>query len=422
MGVLEFISLLAIYLEMAVLALFEYRMWKTMYTPLNLLMLPYAVILMVTVLSSGTMGIVEFYYPSILVWMLGLLIFAVPSYMLALPLRNKLKDAKVGLILDNINMKYLNVFSVLLVIAFLVRFIYMAKTSGLLPGSDDFGYEYCGGGFWGHLHRALHALSIIYIYKFDKRHKWYLLLIGGMFFVTLMYGVKSWVLIPAVGGVCMRLYAGKIKLSISLFIKIFVLAFAVFVVTYTFSLLLGREDSDTFGNIFIFICQVFVHYVISGIMGWSQDLQMGILESPNFDVLLANVLNLYHVIAGNEYVQAINPHFIHNGVNGSNVRSFFGTIYVNSNFIQFVLLTLSVSAIAYIVKIWALVNKTIYVNVIYYFVGGLLVMGWFDYFLYTLPAIEVPVWVFIIYFITKGRGDEATEPDVVENGIGNSVK
>ena len=315
MGLVEFISVLAIYIEIAVLAFFEYKMWRTMYTPLNLLMLPYAVMLLVTILASGTMDIVDFYYPSMLLWMLGLLLFAIPSFMLAIPLRNSLKKEPTGFILDNINMKYLNIFSVLLVSAFLLRFVFMAKTSPLLPGSDDFGYEYCGKGLWGHLHRALHALSIIYIYKFDKKHKWYLFLIGGMFFVTLMYGVKSWVLIPEIGGICMRLYTGKLKLSPSLILKVFILAFAVFVVTYTFSLVLGVSENVAFIGVFEFVCKNFVHYVISGVMGWSQDLELGILEKSNFDILIAHVMNIYNVIVGNEYVQSINPYFIHNGVN-----------------------------------------------------------------------------------------------------------
>lgn len=406
---LEFISVLAIYIEIAVLAFFEYKLWRTMYTPLNLLMLPYSIMLLVTILASGNMGIAEFYYPSILVWMLGLLLFAIPSYIFALPLRHILRSRRSDFILDNINMRFLNVFTVLLVIAFLTRFVYMAKTSHLLPGSEDFGYEFCGKGFWGHLHRVLHALAMIYIYKYDKQHRWYLVLIGGMFFVTLMYGVKSWVLIPAIGGICMRLYTGKLKLSLSLLLKVFVLAFAVFLVTYSFSLVLGVSGSVAFGGVFEFICRNFVHYVISGVMGWSQDLELGILETPDFDVLIANIMNLYNVVAGNEYVQAINPHFIHNGVNGSNVRSFFGTLYIHSNVLQYIIFVITLSTIIYSLKLWAVISRSIYINLAYFFIGGMLIMGWFDYFLYNLAALEVPVWIFVLYMIFRYTSNEETD-------------
>ena len=47
----------------------------------------------------------------------------------------------------------------------LLRLVKMAMTSQYLIGTFEFGQDYCGKGIWGHLHRLLHALVIIYIYK-----------------------------------------------------------------------------------------------------------------------------------------------------------------------------------------------------------------------------------------------------------------
>ncbi len=420
MTLMDFIAVLAIYVEIAVLAIIDTKLWRTIYTPLNLLMLPYAVMLMVALLSCGNWGIVEFYYPSLIVWMVGLPLFAIPSYILGVGFRRRMQTVNLGNFNDEgMNMKRLNVITTILVAAFLLRFIMMVRTSPYLPGSDDFGYDFCGGGLWGHLHRLLHALSIIYIYKYDRKHWYYLLLIGGMYFVTLMYGVKSWVLIPAMGGICMRLYAGKIKLNTSLFLKVALFAFVVFFVTYTFSLFLGKEEAATFDVIFEIIYKNFVHYVISGIVGWSQDLQMGILETPRFEVLLTNILNLYNVVAGNEYVDPVNPFFIHNGVNGSNVRAFFGTIYINASIIQFVIVVLAVSAIHYLVKIWADFTQSIYVGVVYFFYSGMLLMGWFEIYFYHLQFFEVPLMVFIIYLMLKIDFKNNTTETLPEHSNGN---
>lgn len=417
MTLMDFIAVVAIYVEIAVLAIIDMKLWRTIYTPLNLLMLPYALMLMVALLSCGNWGIVDFYYPSLQVWMIGLPIFALPGFIFGIAFRNKLQLEGGGRIEDGgINMRRLNIITTIIVAAFILRFIMMVRTSPYLPGSEDFGYDYCGGGLWGHLHRLLHALSIIYIYKYDKKHWYYLLLIGGMYFVTLMYGVKSWVLIPAMGGICMRLFAGKIKLKMSLFLKVAAFAFVVFFVTYTFSLFLGQEETATFDVIFEIICKNFVHYVISGIVGWSQDLQMGILESPRFEVLLTNILNLYNVVAGNEYVDPVNPFFIHNGVRGSNVRAFFGTIYINASMIQFVLVVLAVSAVHYLVKLWAVASRSIYVNVLYFFYGGMLLMGWFEIYFYHLQFFEQPFMIFVIYMMMKiGFKKKNTEVSTAEN-------
>ena len=406
MGVTDFISLVALYLEIGVLAYFEYKLWRTIYTPLNTLMLPYAVMLIVTLLCCGNFGVVDFYYPSLMVWMVGLPIFAIPSFVFGLVFRDKVAIENGGIIDENADMHILNILSTVIVIAFIVRFISMLGSSPYLPGTEDFGYDYCGGGFWGHLHRLLHALSIIYIYKFDRKHWYYILLIMGMFFVTLMYGVKSWVLIPAMAGFCMRLFAGKMQLKAGLVFKVIIFAFIVFFVTYSFALVFGQENVATFDVIFEIIYRNFAHYVISGILGWSQDLQMGILERPNFDVLLVNVLNLIYVVTGDEFVSPINPFFIHNGINGSNVRAFFGTIYIHTTAIQFVLIIVCVSAITYLVKLCALKARDFYVNVAYFFYLGMLCMGWFEIYFYHLQFFEVPAWIFILYLVSRKRKKE----------------
>ena len=411
MGITDILLLIGIYLEIAVLSYFDYKMWGTLYTPLNFLMLPYAVVLAITLLVCGNWGIVDFYYPSLLVWMFGLLFFALPSYVMGLSLCKQMSGLNICEIEDNVNMRVLNIITSILILAFLYRFYSMVGSSPYLPGSEDFGYDFCGKGVWGHIHRVFHALSIIYIYKYDKKHKYYLLFISGMFFVTLMYGVKSWVLIPTIAGISMRLYSGKLKLRLSLILKVTLAAFSVFFITYSLSLLVGTEDSNEFEEVFAFICRVFIHYIISGIVGWSQDLQMGILERPNFDVLLTNILNIYHVIAGNEYVKSINPVFLFNGVNLSNTRSFFGTIYLHSNVFQFIVITIAASSIIYVLKICAMYSKGVFLNITYFFIAGMLIMGWFDYFLYTLPCLEVPVWVFILYLIARKKKNKDTLSD-----------
>ena len=165
MTLMDFIAVVAIYVEIAVLAIIDMKLWRTIYTPLNLLMLPYALMLMVALISCGNWGIVDFYYPSLQVWMIGLPIFAIPSYIFGLYMHNKIDVCvKDNYIDDNINMRVLNIVSTILVVMYILRFILMLRTSPYLPGSEDFGEVYAGRGLWGHLNRILHVLSIIYIY------------------------------------------------------------------------------------------------------------------------------------------------------------------------------------------------------------------------------------------------------------------
>ena len=87
--------------------------------------------------------------------------------------------------------------------------------------------------------------------------------------------------------------------------------------------------------------------------------------------------------------------------------------------IQFILLVLFNSALVYILKVLTLISKNIFLNVIYYFLGGMLIMGWFDYFLYTLPAIEVPGMVLFVCMMMKigfKKNSSAALPKDTENG------
>jgi hypothetical protein len=137
---------------------------------------------------------------------------------------------------------------------------------------------------------------------------------------------------------------------------------------------------------------------------------MGILERPDSFVVLACVVNLVRAFTGGgDFVEVINPHFIHNGIRGSNVRAFFGTIYVNTSIFEFVAFVLLFSTMMYMLKVWMMRTKSIFVALVYFFYAGMFVMGWFEYYFYHLPFLEVPAWVFILYLFFKKFGTNASE-------------
>ena len=82
-GFQDILILFSFLIEVAVLFYLELKAWKSLYTPLIFLMLPYTIILLISIAISGNFGFVVFYYPSILIWSVGLVLFAIPSYVLA---------------------------------------------------------------------------------------------------------------------------------------------------------------------------------------------------------------------------------------------------------------------------------------------------------------------------------------------------
>jgi hypothetical protein len=63
-----------------ILAVIEKIQWGKWLTPLNVLSLPYTISVLVSIIyQKTTPNIPEFYYPSLMVWTLGLLLFEIPS-------------------------------------------------------------------------------------------------------------------------------------------------------------------------------------------------------------------------------------------------------------------------------------------------------------------------------------------------------
>ena len=400
----DILTVVTLYAEVLLFAYIEKKLWKTVYTPLNILMIPYAFVAAYTMLISGSYGVAEFYYPSLCVWMLGIPLFAAPGWLMAFWLRRSGAELTPpsGVFRTDIPMRFINVLSMVLVAVFILRLVFMLQYSEYAFGTDEFGNEYCSRGVWGHLHRVLHVLVIFYIYKFDRTHKYYLLILLAMFFVTFLYGVKAWIIVPFLAGMIMRIYTGKTKMKLSLVVYVVLFAIAVFYITYFISLFIGRGDKAADLSVIAgYIFKAFNHYVISGVMGLSQDLQLGILEEPHFEYLVANVQNILSFFTGDEIISANNEVFINNGLTASNVRTFMGTVFINADAVRFALMIMLYSSLLYAMMIWARKSNSLFVNIVHYFYMAMLFMGWFDHYFFHLLVFEFPFWVVVIYFSLK---------------------
>ena len=169
------VSIFAVFvLELVLLTYFEIKAWKTIFTPLNFLMLPYAFILLVSIAISGNMGFVEFYYPSILIWCYGLLVFAVPSLVLSY-LMQKQKISLAGSLSEDKMPKSLVYLSLFVILLFALRFYTIMGSASV--ASKEFGVNLAGSGFWGHLRQLALPLLIMAIYFVSKKRWWLWLII-----------------------------------------------------------------------------------------------------------------------------------------------------------------------------------------------------------------------------------------------------
>ena len=163
---MDFVTQLSIVLillmEVSCLTYLEYRAWRTIYTPLCALMLPYVGVLLITIAIPADFGFVRFNYESIYVWILGLPLFALPSYGFAtlmrhydLPVYSTIEDEEGGF------SKALLVLGALLAGVLLLK-LYQTFSHGFyLFGTEDFAEEFSGHGVWAHLRGMIIPILIL---------------------------------------------------------------------------------------------------------------------------------------------------------------------------------------------------------------------------------------------------------------------
>lgn len=394
MGLLILISFL---IEVGVLFYLEEKAWNTIYTPLNFLMLPYVLVLFVTIIISGN-WVVDFHYPSILYWNVGLLLFAIPSYALSYVIRKNGKPVYNPISDEGIS-DVVVVITVLMCLAFLYRLKQTLGSSTATIGTDDFGMDYDGHGLWAHLSKINSLLLVLCIYYVSHEKRWLWIPILLFIFFAFIHQVKGWIIIPCLAGLGLRLYTGKTHLTARLMLFIIIGGIMVFLISYVMSLVIGQNA--VFGTTIIeFIVRHFVHYLTSGTMGFSMDMTAGFPDRGSFQILCAPFVNIINLLSGSdEIVTPINSLYYFTGINYTNTRSMFGTMAINSNAIQFAGATLVISFYSYALKAISVRFNNIYVNAILFYQCALLSMGWFDYYYGQLDSIEVPAMALMIMVI-----------------------
>ena len=406
-------------MEVTVLTVLEYRAWGSFYTPLCVLMLPYTFVLLVTICIAGNFGYVPFNYDSIWVWIYGLPLFALPSYAFASLMRNVALGLRplategtqeCGKWNENTPQKFPQ--SLLLIggVVILLLFVklYTTLSAGFfIFGTDDFADEFSGHGLWAHIRTLLIPLLILMLYQVGKGCRWLWIPIILMLTLQFVNMVKGTIVIPIFAALLMRLYTGKTKMNLKLILIVIGLAVLVFFLIYIVIPIMGN-GSEADMKLVQFVGEHIVHYFTSGTMGWSFDIDQNMPDRKDFEYIVAPIVNIVHSIRGEELISVVNRHYWCTGTDITtltNVRTFFGTLYIYSDAWQFITYTLGLSTFIYAWKAAALIKRNIYINIILFYYCGLLMMGWFEFYFFHLDAIEIPLITLFYGWLAQQEGE-----------------
>ena len=348
---------------------------------------------------AGNFGFVAFNYDSLWVWICGLPLFAIPSFTASallrrynLPIRTRIQDNRQ-------NIPTIIVAIGFIVITALLFKLYQTISYGFnLYGTEEFTEEFSGKGIWAHLREMIMPILILSLYYIKKKDYLLWLLILLMLIIQFSYMVKGAIIIAVVSALLMRLYSEKTHMNITLILGVVAGSILVFYIIYMIVPLLGN-DGEANMNLAEFIARHFVHYFTSGTLGWSYDLDQGVPDQNNISYIFAPFVNIYNAITGSELISPVNHFYWNTGISYTNVRTFFGTIFIYTNAIEFITYTIVVSSFVYMWKFLSLVFNNIYIHTILFYYCGLLSMGWFEFYFFHLSVIEIPVFVLLYMWI-----------------------
>jgi hypothetical protein len=175
----------------------------------------------------------------------------------------------------------------------------------------------------------------------------------------------------------------------------------VFLGSYVISLVLVQEN-DLDNEVLSFIFRNFIHYLTSGTLGLSVDMELGFPDAGEFDMVIAQLVNIAKALSGSDdLIVPLNPYYYNTGFNLTNVRTFFGTVLINADYVTFAVFVLFVSSAIYLLKVATIRFNNIYVYTAYFFECGLLFMGWFDSYFASLSVIEIPILSLVLMLLCK---------------------
>ncbi len=403
----QYIIVFELLVEVAILTYLEVKAWKSLYTPLCALMIPYVLVLLITIPIAGDYGFVPLNYDSIYIWMYGLPLFAIPSFICSTvlqycgqPVVGTIKEEE-----DDGLSPALTVIACILVALLLFKLQQTLTHGFYMFGTEDFADEFSGRGVWPHLREMLMPILILALYYVRKKQYLLWALIFFMLLIQFSYMVKGAIIIAAVSALFMRLYTGKMRMSLTLILSVIIGAALIFIIVYMVVPLLGNESGEANMELVEFIGRHFLHYFTSGTLGWSYDIDQGMPDVNEFSIIVSPFLNLYNFVAGDELLSPVNPFYLNTGINLTNVRTFFGTLSIYTDFSMFAAYTLIASSALYAMRMAALYTRDVYIYCIHFYFCGLMAMGWFEFYLFHLSIIEIPLITLFYAWLARHTAD-----------------
>ena len=383
-------AILIISLETLLLSLLDRKIYGTWYTPTVFLACPYCLVLFLYILFSKNFGFYSLYSPSVYIWCVGLLIYWFIGYLFAVLVLKKNVVREFPFYQDVRFEKWIFILCFILAVFININIIYASKF--IAPIGSDYFKDYIGTGVVAHIAIFLRftILYIIMVKNIPSRiyiyMKWFIVL--TVFFQAIVYTTKGALIILIMSVVLNCKIYSNAKIKIRYILVALISSLFIFFISY--SIVFGEAAPLDF------IYNHTYFYFVSSIASLSNycmnDYQIGIAP----EVLFMPIINLYNKLMGLPLEKVYSDLWTDVGPGlQSNVKTFFGTIYIYGGLWGGILTIIIYSLVAHVLLIFSL-----YRNYFFYFAYCLclsaLALGWFDLFFNMIAFYEYIVFAILI--------------------------
>lgn len=400
-------------IEVCLINIIEYKRFNTFLSPATLLSVPLYVVVLISVIFGKKLGFISIGFNAMLLMMAGVLIFFIFGCLSSAIIKKPVNSSFNGTELQCKRYRYnvetainTSIVCSVLIILLIGFYFVLNRELLLLLGSSDFG-DKVSNGIIGHLQIFANIFCILLIATITKK-KWYALIpIAIIFAYNAIVGVKYNLILVFLGGLMLRVYIGKLRISLVYLAITAILAFAMGVCVY---LVEFRFNGTKITNdIVVQVIQHLMKYLFSGVLALEESLKHVILTN-NLMILFQPIITIINMVTLNSF--KIPYHSVNNtwdgwvniGLNGDmpvNVDTFFGAIYSYVGFGGMIVALLIFAFIFYCMFIKTKNSENIWFKAAYVAAVSPLVLSWFSYYYNLLTFYEMPIILVIIGLISK---------------------
>ena len=397
--------LFVLIVEVTFFTYFDKKIYGNYFSPIAILSFPLLIIISLALSFSVSLGFKPVSSSLLFLCIIGLFFFWCGSLFWSVVIPSKVlygiasKFQKPQIQISFKLKMILQIIAWLVIIFMLYVFIQTMRGYGgyALSGSDDFTRAYGGGGLQGHILGLAIPLLIFFISIAKKRDYFTLVTIIFLVIISLFYRVKTWLFIPIIGGVLLRLFnERKFRLKPIQIIAAIVVVVLLFLLTYSFSV--KADNYDFFGKILLLLKHL-MGYLFAGVLGFGEHIKEGLPIGDNPKALFMPFINFYNYLTGHEVANVVSSYHVfidRRSLEDVNVKTFFGTILINGGYFIGVFYVLALSIVLYFIWIVASISKNYWFVILYIFYASALALGWFDFYYNQLPFLELPIYMILL--------------------------